>query len=212
MTARRAQRCRRQRDRGVALVIVLVFLAILTLLGLAALQGATLGLRFAIGAQDRSLALQAAEMALRDAERDIAAMRADGTPCIPGSPGCRPAIDRQGGVLAGLSSFDAQCTRGQCLPADATTGATTDAATAASPVWEQEMLWANAVPYGRYTHAAPLEGVAAQPEYLIEALDEYGDRFVFRVTARGHGATRAAVTMLQTIVVTGDPSEQEGER
>ena len=57
----------RMRERGVSLVVGLIFLVVLTILGLMALRVATLEERMSGNARERSLAFQAAEAALRDA-------------------------------------------------------------------------------------------------------------------------------------------------
>src|SRR4030067_2933437 len=59
------------RQHGVALITGLIFLVILTLLGITAARMAGLEERMSGNMRDSSLAVQAAEMALRDAERDI---------------------------------------------------------------------------------------------------------------------------------------------
>jgi len=62
----------RRGEGGIALVVALVFLLVLTILGVTAMQTATLQERMAGNARDRTLALQAAEFALRDAEALLA--------------------------------------------------------------------------------------------------------------------------------------------
>jgi len=57
-----------RRQRGVALLVVLMLLLIMTLLGLASLRGALMEERMAAGTFDRGLMFQAAESALREAE------------------------------------------------------------------------------------------------------------------------------------------------
>lgn len=55
-------------QRGVALIVVLILLLVMTLLGLASLRGSLLEDRMTSGEYDRSLGFQAAEGALREAE------------------------------------------------------------------------------------------------------------------------------------------------
>lgn len=55
-------------QRGVALVVVLILLLIMTLLGLASLRGTLLEERMSANLYDRSLSFQAAEAAMREAE------------------------------------------------------------------------------------------------------------------------------------------------
>lgn len=71
------------RQRGVALVIVLILLLVMTLLGLASMRGTLLEERMSGNLFDRSLAFQAAEAALREAEGLILAA----PPVFPAS-GC----------------------------------------------------------------------------------------------------------------------------
>ena len=69
------------RQRGVALVIILLLLLVMTLLGLASLRGTLMEERMSAGSYDRSLSFQGAEAALREAEASIAA----GTRCGGGA-------------------------------------------------------------------------------------------------------------------------------
>lgn len=69
----RANLCYRRRSRGAALIVGLVFLLILTMLGITAIQTSTLEERMAGNARDVATALQAAEIALRAAEALAAA-------------------------------------------------------------------------------------------------------------------------------------------
>lgn len=58
----------RRRERGAVLVIGLIFLVMMTILGLTALQASTTAERMAGNAQDLNIAFQAAEASLREAE------------------------------------------------------------------------------------------------------------------------------------------------
>ena len=59
----------RRRQSGVALIVVLILLMVMTLLGLASLRGTLMEERMSANLFDRSLAFQAAESALREADR-----------------------------------------------------------------------------------------------------------------------------------------------
>ena len=85
------------RQRGASLVIALMFLIVLTILGLVSVRSSTLQERMAGNDRDRAIAFEAAEAALRDAEVDILANL---TPADP---------------------FDAACTAGLCTPATVAT-------------------------------------------------------------------------------------------
>lgn len=60
-----------KQQQGVALVIALVFLLLLTIIGVTAMQNATLQERMAGNVRDRNVGLQSAEFALRDAEQVV---------------------------------------------------------------------------------------------------------------------------------------------
>jgi type IV pilus assembly protein PilX len=170
---------------GISLPIVLIFLVVLSVLGVTIIQGSTFGARIARNESDRTLAFQAAEAALRDAEADIRYMRANGAACLEGGTNnCRLGpINR--------SDFDAACTNGLCIPS-----------TTSSNIWETSSLWdasGASVVYGRYTGAAALPIVARQPRYLIEHFKLF-QASVVRVTAVGFGANESTKTMLQTSV------------
>lgn len=57
-----------QRQRGAVLIISLIFLLVLTLIGVSAMQGTTMQERMSANMQDRNVAFQASEAALRAGE------------------------------------------------------------------------------------------------------------------------------------------------
>lgn len=59
------------RERGAALVVCLIILVLVTLMGLTTMKTSVLQEKMAGGNADKSLALQAAEMALKDAELHV---------------------------------------------------------------------------------------------------------------------------------------------
>ena len=83
------------RQSGISLIIVLMLLLVMTLLGLAVLRSTLLEERMSSNMYDRSLAFQAAEGALRDAEKVIQGAAASGNPvgfnCSSGTTVC-PAV------------------------------------------------------------------------------------------------------------------------
>jgi type IV pilus assembly protein PilX len=182
-------------ENGVSLVIVMVFLVILSGLGITAMQSSTLSARISRNEADRNIAHQAAEAALVDAENDIFYLRADRkTPCVTAIIGCRaePGISK-------LEGFNTTCPGGLC------NGLVT-------PPWQDTITTGTLVPnlwkannndvsvaYGLHTGAAPLPFVAQQPRYLIEGF-KVGDDYVYRVTAKGFGANLSTQVMLQTTV------------
>ena len=212
---------RAARTQGFVLMTSLMFILVLTMLGLAAMQGSTLQERMAGNQRDRSIALQAAELALRDAERDLGSLKADGmSPCLGGAAGCRSATARptdaslrRGFWVMGtfiLDTWTADCLAGQCWSLDRT------AATA--PVWDDTQAnWSPqsgssgtlpTIAYGTYTGATAIPDVAAQPRYILEAFpaanDVYGtgsQGLVFRITVRAVGQNPNTVVMLQSVTM-----------
>lgn len=173
-------------EQGVSLVLVMIFLVILSVLGINAMQSSTLSSRIARNESDRNVAFQAAESALRDAENDIAYRRFDRTACSTTIAGCR--------IFEGLLNFDATCTDGLCD----TVGA------ALTNIWATPSLWApsgNSEAYGTHTGAANLPLVIRQPRYIIEGFQAGIDgSTVYRVTAVGFGASESTQIMLQISV------------
>jgi Tfp pilus assembly protein PilX len=86
-----------QRHHGFVLVTSLIFLIVLSMLGVMALRSSLFEERMASNDRDLSLAREYAELALRDAERDILGLRFDGTSCVSAAINCtaeRPAGTR----------------------------------------------------------------------------------------------------------------------
>ena len=172
-------------QQGISLVIVMIFLVILSLLGITAMQGSTLSSRIARNEADRNLAFQAAEAAIRDAELDIKGLRFDNAICTPGSVGCRSERINRG------DNFVTACTNGLC-----------DTLAMTTPIWEDNTKWAaggGSMAYGSFTAATSLSVVAQQPRYLLEYFP-MGDATVYRITAVGYGANSSTQVMLQTAV------------
>lgn len=183
------------RQRGISLVIVMIFLVILSLLGISAMQSSTLSSRIARNEADRNLAFQAAEAALRDGELDVRNQRFDRSKCVAGALGCRV------NPMQGKTRFDVACTEGRCVFQDNV-----------SP-WETAAKWTgtgagSGVVYGTYTGAANIPLVATQPRYILEALPIADSPPTYRITAVGFGASRPTVVggnsttqvMLQIVV------------
>jgi len=166
------------KQRGISLFMVMMFLVILSIIGVTAIQSSTFSARIAGNEADRTLAFQSAESALRDAEKDI------GGSCLPANCRTTPISPETADI------FGATCALGLCLP------------NAATPVWELKANWTTAgraATYGAYTGATALPVVAQQPQYLIEYF-KLGEAFVYRVSAVGYGANTSTQVMLQTSV------------
>lgn len=174
-----------RKTRGISLVIVMIFLVILSVLGVSAVQTSTFSSRIARNESDRNLALQAAEAALRDAEQDTKSLKFDNSLCVAGAAGCRASPINRG------NGFDNLCTLGLCDPTQF-----------ATPVWEDTTKWTatgGSVAYGTNTGASALPVVARQPRYLIEYFSFF-ETTVYRITVIGYGASSSSQVMIQSTV------------
>ncbi|MGE0310380.1 MAG: PilX N-terminal domain-containing pilus assembly protein [Lautropia sp.] len=192
------------RERGAALVISLMLLAIVMVLGTAAWQMGTLEERMVGQQRDRAIAFEAAEAALRDGERDILGV------CATNVPSCAarsPMINGETGFGVGGAPGTCSST-GLCMPvpgekpdytntvAIAALRATTNPASVQFGTFTRptSAQWQLKAPNG----TAPLP---RQPRYVIEVLCFHGggqgmtSSFVnscpnpiYRVTAIGWGA------------------------
>ena len=211
-----------QKQRGVALVVVLIFLLALSAIAAFSARNATLGESLARNELDNQLARQAAEAALRDAERDLMLPKAVDTALCQRSEAERP-------VLQNIAAFDNEtqrCLRGQCLGTDLATYPSppfSSSCQATSEAWwpvdaDNEggcrnnvfsskpspevgatactTFWGG-VPLGTFTGAPPIAGVSHQPEYLVEYFKK-GNTPLFRITARGFGYSETTQVVLQS--------------
>lgn len=185
MTSKRIKKMSPSRSKGVALVVVLVFMLALSILAVFSSRNAAMSERQARNELEFQVARQAAEAALRDAELDL---RIPEFP-VTGSPPCSRAgsLLREKGVTSVQSAeFTDTCLAGQCgMPSAryAVPWEDADTSNRGAPWWPTSKggLWGNktsvsdcsftgGVPLGAVTGATPISGVARQPEYLIELL------------------------------------------
>lgn len=185
--ASKIQRMKISQQSGVVMVVVLLFMLALTTIAIFGSRNATLGERQARNESEYQVARQAAEAALRDAERDLypdSALPPPTTPsCTRSSTGLRSAehnvYDNEftTGCLEGQCGFSSTDTRSQVAWGTASTS------TKGAAWWpiSKGGLWGvpdsgcdenGAVPLGRYTGVAPLVGVSQQPDYLIEYIGD----------------------------------------
>ena len=217
---RRTTRPSSARERGVALIMVLLFLVAITGLTVWAARQSMLGEGLSRNQQELEVARQAAESALRDAERDINNVTNLGT----------VSCSRGGTILP--SSFNSTCAKGLCYMRDSSyaisqwSTATSGSTANSEPWWPTGKggLWNNTfsnkpirtpatantncsfaggVPLGTYTGAPAILGVALQPEYVIEyfkrTVPARKEMAVYRITARGFGYTQRTQVVLQTV-------------
>jgi type IV pilus assembly protein PilX len=190
------------RNGGIALIVVLVVLAAVLGLGVSAARAALNAERAARYERDHLIALQAAEAALHDAQRDI---EGGGNPLAPRAQ-----------LFHGAAGFVEGCGRG----AEANAGLCSSAGTA--PAWLEVDLAeqgadARAVAYGTYTGARMATGSGSLPcclpRYVIEPLaiaragDSAGarDATAYRITAIGFGTAAATQVVLQTVYRSAAP-------
>lgn len=174
-----------QRQSGIALITGLIFLVVLTLLGVTAMRATSLEERMAGNMRDRNLAMESASACLRDAERDIT------------QTGSRiSGITATGVVGSSGANSSAACKNGFCY---------NGIAGFATPVWQAFSMTASpSVKYGTYTGTADVEGVNAQPRYLIEPFYKYieglsAKEVLYRITCRAVGANANTQVTLQEI-------------
>jgi len=199
--------------------MVVVLMLMLALMGIVAFsaRNANFGEMSSRNQLDGEIARQAAESALRDAERDL--LLADGSVLASTNAKCKREAARP--LESAIAGFSTTCVGGQCDKAlnDYKTTTWATASTTAEPWWPPEKggLWgdpstkpttANAatcatftggVPIGLYTGAPAVPGVAIQPEYLIEQFSRSGGRIIYyRITARGFGVSDRTQVVLQS--------------
>jgi type IV pilus assembly protein PilX len=209
-------------QKGISLPIVLMFLLVISLLASVGIRRATLGELISRNQIELETARQAAEAALRDAERDL--LLPNGT--IRTNALCARGTDRP--VVENLTApaFSTSCTRGQCYFSTAYYNTTNynelPTVTKPQPWWPttngkggqwnnsfsakpSDVAGANAncafngaVPLGTFTGTARLAAVAIQPEYIIERMKRGDDTF-FRITARGFGTDASTEFVMQSV-------------
>ena len=209
MTIARAKPFRRaapQRERGTILIMTLMFLVLMTIVGVASISTATLEEKMGGNLREQYTAFQAAESALRDAEIDLETG-------IGGTGNRDAALGIANNYFATLCS--ASFTNGVCTQPASPAGTYHTAPLAVTTA----AFWSTAnksVAYGTYTGATKLcasDTVPAcspvvifrQPRYVIEYLAEKDDILTspttryFRISARGWGANATTAVTLQTI-------------
>lgn len=199
---------------GAALITGLIFLVVLSMIGVTAARMSTLEERMSGNMRDRSLAMQAAEMALRDAEADLNNIFLTGS-APPGAPARQcPAADPACFVEGGSPvpyEFATNCNgsanvrdNGLCTQS-APPNLLPNILNNTSIQWPSgftlNMTAADqTVAYGTYTGAANIPGLAAQPRYAIEALFS-GMHMLdyYRIWVRAQGVNPNTVVWLQGI-------------
>jgi Tfp pilus assembly protein PilX len=185
----------RWRQGGAVLLTALFLMLAVLVIGVSAARAALNADRSARHDRDRHIAFNAAQAALRDAERDI-------------EGGADPASPRAALFAPGGAGFAADCGQGA---ASANLGLCLPAPAPAAPVWQALDLAgagadAGSVPYGRFTGAVmavaggPLP--ARLPRYIIERVALAGAApsagAFYRITAIGFGSHDTSRVVLQS--------------
>jgi type IV pilus assembly protein PilX len=162
------------RQSGMSLFPALMFLLVLSVLGVSALNSTLMQEKMVSNTKDLNLAFQAAEAGLRDAEVDVNKNIGDGT------------------------VFSASCTTGLCTPPSTwATPSSTDISKVVN--WSDTGKTRG---YGIYTAAPSLPDVAAQPAYVIEKLSSLpaapGSSVGLGIAAPKTGGSAFRLTVLAT--------------
>ena len=165
----------RRHQAGMSLIMGLLFLALLSLLGLAGMRVSVLEERMAGNTQDRTLAFNAAESALRDCETVL-------------EGAALPAFDGTNGMYqpAALGATPVWESIDWTAPGTARVHATTPAVAANAPRCIIEEL-------------PPLPNMGGSNS--LAANKPLPDAGMYRVTARGVGAQPGTVVMLQSTYI-----------
>lgn len=200
-----------RKQKGATLIVTMMLLLVLTILALSLFQFGNSEERNARNQFDRNLALQAAELALRDAEMDLQCLRRNpaaiapapaynfctaGTAVTPGQTATCRSICMTGSTLKNdrkLQGFDSVGTGGLW------------AGTNTKP-WEKPLLgtdpWtdsAKTVLAGTQTNVTIPAIYTTPPRYMIEGFERPNDQLLYRITSRGWGTLPGTVVTLQAI-------------
>ena len=190
------------RQGGIALLTALVLMLAVLMTGIATTRGALQGARAAAHERDRLMALQMADAALRDAERDI-------------EGGAEPGSARATAIAGGSAdAFVAGCGGGRPYQGLC--------AHAADPDQLPDLLAEDdgpALAFGSVTGASMPDGAGAlpteAPRYLIELMPASPAGQLYRIVARGAGSmpgTHAALQAYYRKPPGGAPGRRVGWR
>jgi type IV pilus assembly protein PilX len=165
----------RRQQRGATLIIALLFLSILAILGVTSISGTTAEEKMSANTRDQNVAMQAAEAALRDAERDIT------------------NTNTSFRVVTATSQFVAACTSALCAQGAATTNLDDTLKSAYYGQFTGELPIQGPAAQPRYM----IELLTAVPPQVPAPAS--GQIRNFRITAKGYGRNLATVVILQTV-------------
>ncbi len=169
------------RERGIVIVVVLIFLVLLAMLGLDSMQANVLQEKEAGNARDTNLAFQAAEAALRDGENYIITTVTEAT------------------------GFTTACAGGLCQPATGPTPVWNDATLSVWTAAASHRTYSGTITglYSQPTYIVELMGEvpAGSGDSLAIGFGSRTKPNAYRVTALGYGGTSGTQVMLQSIYV-----------
>lgn len=157
------------RQKGVVLVVSLVMLILLTLIGVTGSQVTSLEEKMAGNARDQNIAFQVAESALKAAEQFVLA---------PGNP---PDVTTYTGANGLLTQTDA-------VPDYFLTASWTAANSSATANFGNNFI-------NNDTTAIAV----TNPRYIIQRIDQFPTRTVFRITVRAVGHNPGTQVVLQEV-------------
>lgn len=177
------------KQRGVVLVIALIMLVAMTTIGVSSISTSSLEERMAGNFDDRNVAFQAAEAALREGERYVATNKPDPS-----------KFNNQCNVIAGLCN-------------------NSDNAVDQTVYWDEPTVWSTSSRHRTYTSdtfakvSQPAKYIIEHMGYTCPKGDEKcfedvgppprpnaasGDPAIYRVTAIGYGKSKNTKVMLQS--------------
>jgi type IV pilus assembly protein PilX len=207
---------------GAALITSLIFLTVLTILGMSTLGTALLESRMAGNARDKNLAFQAAEVALRDAEQYIAN---SGRVAGPQDVGLiDEGYEETAGAACAPNCAAQKCEHGICYKVPGMQDPCSGAGGGTVSDQSNTGLWNKAIQYYRantvgkgvglagpalgvnVAYISPPDGiplVRRQPEYLIESFpkgcDVSASVFYYRINVRAYGMRNGTLVKLQEV-------------
>jgi type IV pilus assembly protein PilX len=168
-----------QKQQGFILLTAIAFIVFLTLIVLSTVNISNADEKIARNSRDRDVAFAAAEAALRDAELYLS-----GSYQFPYNP-------------VNVIAFNNACTNALCdlrLTALAQTLDQID-------FFSSNTYGQNSMPIGTITQTPQINGVSAQPRYLIEILNikdpSNPNAYAFRITSQGKGRSSDTQVTLQ---------------
>jgi type IV pilus assembly protein PilX len=168
-----------QQQKGIALIVSLIILLLLTIIMVSALRVTTLEEKMSGNSQDSNIAFQAAESALREAE---AYLQSGAFPFNPLKLSGAPFRDTSGETVCGTEALLGLCSETTPL---------------------QSTLFPN-VNGGKIVANTGIVGISAEPEYIIElirtdpSVDSSRVYATFRITTRAWGEEANTVVRLQS--------------